>query len=56
MSDDVKVDEQPAVCVCNVRPEGNTELDDCDSEMIRKTFEVLLPENTKDPKSSKKRR
>lgn len=42
MSDDVKVGEQPAVCVCNVRPEGNTKLHDCDSEMIQKTFEVLL--------------
>lgn len=42
MSDDVKVGERPAACVCNVRPEGNTKLHDCDSEMIRKTFEVLL--------------
>lgn len=50
MSDDVKVGERPAVCVCNVRPEGNTKLHDCDSEMIRTTS---YSENTKDLKSSK---
>lgn len=36
MSDDVKVDERPAVCVCNVRPEGNTKLDDVIQRWLEK--------------------
>lgn len=42
MSDDVKVDERPAVCVCNVRPEGNTKLHDWEHERPEELKETRL--------------